>query len=85
MWDELYLDEEGRFQMLSEELNDFIQFLRDNEVRCNVIQRDAFRAEGEPYSFARIHHPFEIEVAQELYRKWRRLSEASAPAAGPRG
>jgi hypothetical protein len=52
MIDELYVDEQGRFQMPTEDLEDFVPFLRDNEIRAEVETADAFHSGGSPMATA---------------------------------
>ena len=73
MQDDIFIDEQGRFQMLSLELAAFIRFLRENHVPCSELETNAFTAGGQPYGYGRLHHPYEVEVAEDLFRHWRNL------------
>jgi hypothetical protein len=79
MLDDLILDNEFRFQMASDELDDFIGYLRENEVRAEVVTRDAFHSEGRAYGYGRLIHPFDSESVAKLYRTWRQLQESLPP------
>jgi hypothetical protein len=79
MLDDLYLDNEGRFQIASDELDDFIRYLRENEVRAEPDARDAFRSEGRAYGYGRLLHLFDSEAASTLYRTWRQTHESLPP------
>lgn len=70
MQDQLYIDEQGRFQMASDTLKAFIAFLRDNHVPCSELEPDAFASEGRHYGYGQLHHPYEVDLAEELYRDW---------------
>jgi hypothetical protein len=72
MNDELYIDDDGHFQMPSEELASFTAYLRENGLPCDKEESRTFVAEGQSYSFGCLRHPYDIDAAQELYRTWRR-------------
>ena len=80
--DELYIDEEGRFQMAAAELDDFIPFLRDHEVRVDVEAAEAFRAGGAAYGYGRLAHSYDADSVAALYKTWRQahLNPAGAMA-----
>ena len=44
--DNLFIDEQGRFQMAPDDLAAFVGFLRENEVLCSAEEPGAFAAEG---------------------------------------
>ena len=77
--DELYIDDEGRFQMAATDLEDFLPFLRDHEVRVDVETANAFRSGGEAYGYGRLVHPYEANSVCTLYRTWR-LAQGSRVA-----
>ena len=79
MLDDFYLDEDGRFQMASDELGDFIRYLRENEVQVETETLDAFHSEGRAYGYGRFLHPFDFEGASTLYRTRRQLHESLPP------
>lgn len=70
MPDAVYIDEEGRFQMAAEELEGFIRFLRDNEVRVEMETADAFRSGGTAYGYGRLLHQYDADSVDRLYRTW---------------
>ena len=74
---ELFINDEGRFQLPSEELAGFAAYLRENEVPCDVEEAGTFRAEGRSYGFGRLHHLYDMETAQDLYHTWRQGAEVS--------
>lgn len=78
--DDLLVDEHGRFQMATADLEDFLRFLLDNEVRAVVETAEAFRAAGEAYGYGRLLHMYDVEQAGTLYRAWR-LAHASRATA----
>jgi hypothetical protein len=78
--DDFSLDERGRFQMASEELGDFIKYLRENEVQAETETPDAFHSEGRAYGYGRVIEPFDFEAAANLYHTWRELHESLPPA-----
>lgn len=69
--EDLLIDDEGRFQMVMADLEDFIRFLRDNEVRVEIEKADAFRSGGVAYGYGRLIHPYDTESASNLYRTWK--------------
>ena len=75
MYDELSINNDGRFQMPSEELAGFAAYLRENEVPCDVEEAGTFPAEGRSYGLGRLHHLYDFETAENLYRTWRRGAE----------
>ena len=66
----LFIGEQGRFQMASEELGDFIQFLRDNKVRVEVETEDAFQSGGRSYGYGRLVHPFDADSVKGFFQMW---------------
>jgi hypothetical protein len=79
--DSLYIDEEGRFQMAAEDLEEFIRFLRDREVRVEVETADVFRSEGKAYGYGRLFHLFDADSVSQMYRTWKRALESQPVAA----
>lgn len=75
MNDEIFIDEDGRFQMPADKLPEFVAFLKDNKILCDVEDATTFRAEGHTYSFGRLRHAYDIEAAEDLYQSWRRQME----------
>ncbi|APW60540.1 hypothetical protein [Paludisphaera borealis] len=76
MNDELYISDDGRFQMPSEALIGFIAYLRENEVPCNLEESAAFLSEGRPHGFGLLRHKYDIEAARRLYSTWQPGVEA---------
>ena len=72
MTDELYIDDDGRFQIPSEELAGFAAYLRENEVPCDVEEAATFLSGGRLYGYVRLHHLYDLQSAGDLYRTWRR-------------
>lgn len=69
--DALYIDEGGRFQMAAADLEDFLPFLRDHEVRVELETADAFRSGGETYGYGQLVHPYDADTVCDLYRTWK--------------
>jgi hypothetical protein len=69
--DVIYIDEEGRFQMPTEELQEFVGFLRDNGVRVEAESANVFQACGKPHGYGRLLHRFDSEFVNRLYRVWK--------------
>jgi hypothetical protein len=69
--DELFIGEQGRFQMTADDLEDFIQFVRDHEVRVEVETAGAFHSGGTVYGYGRLLHLFDADSVKNLYRTWR--------------
>jgi len=76
--DVVYIDEQGRFQMAAEDLEDFIQFLRDNEVRVEVEAADAFQSVGKAFGYGRLVHLFDADSVKRLYRTWKQVQASRA-------
>jgi hypothetical protein len=72
MCDELDIAVDGRFQMPAGDLAGFAAYPRENGVPCDVDEAEAFVADGRPYGLGRLHHPYDIEAARDLYRSWER-------------
>lgn len=70
--EDLYIDEEGRFQMAGEDLEAFIGYLHDHEVRVEMETADAFRSGGKAYGYGRLLHVFDADTVSGLYRMWKR-------------
>jgi len=70
--DALYIDEQGRFQMPTDDLEDFVQFLRDNEVRVEIETAVAFHSGGHDYGYGRLVHLFDTDAVTNFYRMWTR-------------
>ena len=77
--EDLYIDDGGRFQMAAADLDDFIRFLRDHEVRVEVESAEAFRSGGEAYGYGRLIHPYDVDSASALFRTWK-LAQGSRAA-----
>ncbi|WP_435005472.1 hypothetical protein P12x_003336 [Tundrisphaera lichenicola] len=77
MLEELFIDEQGRFQMPSDQVEAFLEFLRENKVPCTVKEPNAFNTEGRSYSYANLDHRYDAEEAASLYRNWRSFREAN--------
>ena len=75
MSDELFITEDGRFQMPSEQLAGFAAYLRENGVLCDLDPAGAFQSEGHSYAFGRLHHLYDLESTQKLYRVWRETAD----------
>jgi len=76
--DVVYIDEQGRFQMATEDLEDFIRFLRDNEVRVEAEAADAFQSVGKTYGYGRLLHLFDADLVHTLYRTWKQAQGSRA-------
>ncbi|MGP0070299.1 MAG: hypothetical protein ACLQGP_42695 [Isosphaeraceae bacterium] len=76
--DVVYIDEQGRFQMATEDLEGFVEFLRENKVRVEVETADAFHSGGKAYGYARLLHLYDADSANALYRTWKQLHEGRA-------
>jgi|GEM_PF-3056420 len=75
MQDDLFIDEFGRFQMASEDLAAFIDFLRQNEVPCAIQDPTAFTTGGRSYGYGCLEHRYHADVAEELHRQWKSSQE----------
>jgi hypothetical protein len=69
--DVLYVDAQGRFQMLTEEMHDFLRFLRNNEVLAEVETLDAFHSGMKAYGYGRLVHPYDVDSVSHLHRTWK--------------
>jgi hypothetical protein len=69
--DDLFIDDQGRFQMAAADLEDFLPFLRDHEVRVETEPASAFQSGGVAYGYGRLVHPYDAESVSPLYRTWR--------------
>lgn len=69
--EELAIDGVGRFQMAAADLEDFLPFLRDHEVRVEVENSEAFRSGGEAYGYGRLVHPYDADSVRALFRTWK--------------
>ena len=76
--DAVYIDERGRFQMVADELEDFVAFLRDHDLRVDVDTADAFQSGGKSYSYGRLRHVFDADSLKELYRTWQEAHRCRA-------
>jgi hypothetical protein len=74
----VYIDDQGRFQMAVEDLEDFIRYLRDNEVRIEVEAANAFHSVGKAYGHGRLHHLFDADSVKRLYRRWKQAQGTRA-------
>jgi len=72
MIDDLAVDDNGCFQIPSEESAGLTSYLRDNKVPCDLQEANAFRAEGRLYHIVRLRHLYDMETVRELYTGWRR-------------
>lgn len=72
MIDNIAIDDNGCFQISSEESADLTKYLRDNKVPCDMEAANAFRAEGRLYNTIRLRHLYDMETVRELYCNWRR-------------
>ena len=80
MRDDIYFDDQGRFQMAKEELDDFVKFLRENKIGCEIEPAERhFHSGGMVFAFAKIQHPFDADNTQKLYHFWRDLREGPSP------
>jgi hypothetical protein len=77
---ELHIDPRGQFQMPAEELEDFIEFLRESKVYAEIEPAVVVRSGGETYGYGRLIHPFDAESASTLYRMWRSMHESRTAA-----
>ena len=78
MGDALFIDEQGRFQMPSEDLESFLGFLRENEIRGRVETPDAFRSGKKSYSYGRLLHLYDADSVDRLYRTWKQDASTAA-------
>jgi hypothetical protein len=78
--DDLYIDEQGRFQMPAEDLEDFMEFLRDNKVHAEIEPEVVVHSGGHTYGYGRLVHLFDAESACRLYRMWQRAQESCMAA-----
>lgn len=81
--DELYIDAEGRFQLPAADLGEFIDFLRDHEVRVELESGDTFRAAGQAYGYGRLLHLYDSDSVGELYRNWERARGRGVEGVAP--
>lgn len=77
MPDEFFIDEQGRFQMASDDLTAFLEFLHANKILCSAEEPSAFTAEGQAYGYGRLHHLYDMEAAEDLHRFWKSDREVS--------
>jgi len=77
--DDVYLDDQGRFQMAAEDLGVFVRFLRDNKVHAEVESADAFQSGGKAYRYGRLLHSFDADSVKRLYHTWRQTRGSRAP------
>ncbi len=75
MNDELYIDDDGRFQLPSEALASSAAYLLDNHVICDLEDASTFESEGRSYGFARLQHPYDLETTRDHYQAWRRAAK----------
>jgi hypothetical protein len=68
--DELYIDAEGRFQIASDDMVDFLDFLRDHGIHVQVEATKSFHSAGHAYGIARLMHLYDVDSTSELYRTW---------------
>ena len=80
LFDDLYVNDEGRFQMAAADLEDFIRFLRDHEVGVEVETADAFCSGGDAYGYGRLLHLYDVDSVITLYRTWKRAQGSRAAA-----
>ncbi|QEH38991.1 hypothetical protein OJF2_76030 [Aquisphaera giovannonii] len=71
---ELYINEQGRFQIASEELAGFVAYLRENAVPCDVQPAERVQAGGRSYGVIRLQHLYDTDTARGLYRTWRQAA-----------
>jgi len=76
--DVIYIDEAGRFQMATEELEEFIRFLHDNEVRVEAETTGIFHSGGKAHGYGRLLHLFDADAVSRLYRTWRHARASTA-------
>ncbi len=72
--DELYVDERGRFQMPAADLEEFIGFLHDNEIRAETEPAVAVHSGGHTYGYGRVHL-FDVDSACSLYGMWKQVRD----------
>jgi hypothetical protein len=71
MSDDIFIDDDGRFQMPSDELAGLVAHLRENHVPCDMEDAGALRLGGRPYGYARVKHLYDLEIARRLCHAWR--------------
>lgn len=79
--DALFMDAEGRFQMAAADLDEFIGFLRDHEIRAEAETSGTFRSAGEIYGYGRLAHLYDADSASDLYRTWRQARTSRSASA----
>lgn len=79
MWEDLIIDERGRFQMPSEDLAAFIRFLKENGVKSAAEGPAAFTTEGQSYGYGRLQNRYDAGLALSLHRYWKQDHDASRP------
>lgn len=77
----VYVDEDGRFQMATDELESFIRFLRENKVRVDAERGDVFQSGGKPFAYARLLYAFDADYVNALYRTWKQSQGRGAALA----
>lgn len=70
MMTDIFIDELGGFQLPVEELTDFVPYLRDHEVPCDVEESGTFRAAGRAYGLGRLQHLYDVDTTLALYQTW---------------
>jgi len=76
--DVIYIDEMGRFQMPTDELEDFIRFLRDNEVCVEAETTGVFHSGGKAHGYGRLLHLFDADSVSKLYPTWKHARASGA-------
>jgi hypothetical protein len=79
--DELYVDQGGRFQIGAADLEDFLPFLREHEVRVEVETAQAFCSGGTAYGYGRLVHPYDTDSVTALYRTWKQAQRSRVAGA----
>lgn len=77
--DPLYIDDAGRFQMAAADLEGFLPFLRDHEVRVELEAAESFRSGGIAYGYGRLVHPYDVDSVCEMYRAWKQAQGGRTP------
>ena len=67
----LYVNEQGRFQIPTAELEGFLGFLHDNGVLAEAETADAFHSGTKAYGYGRLLHLYDIDSVNHLYQTWK--------------
>lgn len=71
LFEDLFIDDHGRFQMRLAGLADFLDFLRDHKVFAEIEASAPVRAGGALFGYGRLLHLYDADEAIVLHRTWR--------------